>query len=160
MTSRRVFRAAVVALALPVAVSAQTAARIVVSPMPAQVVAGETLQLRAQAVDRDGKPVSDARIRFQQTDFPFQGTVDSTGLVRAGAVSTIPVVVSAIQPGVKPIIARIDVSVIAGPAASITIAPAPRVSCQDRRCWRRRRSSRNRATCGVTRSRGPALRLP
>ena len=124
MTFRRVFRAAIVALALPVAVSAQTAARIVVSPMPAQVVAGETLQLRAQAVDKDGKPVSDARIRFQQTDFPFQGTVDSTGLVRAGSVSTIPVVVSAIQPGVKPIIAKLDVSVIAGPAASITIAPA------------------------------------
>ena len=99
------------------------AVRVVVSPMPVQVVAGDTLQLRAQAVDRNGKPVSDARIRFQQTDFPFQGTVDSTGLVRAGAVSTIPVIVSAIQPGQKPIIAKIDVLIIAGPAASLIVAP-------------------------------------
>ena len=38
--------------------SAQTVARVVVTPSPASVVAGESLQLKAEAVDKDGRPVS------------------------------------------------------------------------------------------------------
>lgn len=113
----------VCSLVLPIALSAQTVVRVKVTPAPARVVAGESLQLKAVALDKDDKPVGDVRIRFQQQDFPFQGTVDSTGLVMAGSVSTIPVVVSAIQPGAKPIIARVEVIVVAGPAATITVAP-------------------------------------
>jgi len=110
-------------VSLPAALAAQDVARVTVTPSPARVAAGETLQLKAVAVDRDGKPVTDALIRFQQQDFPFQGTVDSTGLVKAGSVSTIPVVVSAIRPGAKPVIARIDVKIVPGPAATIAVSP-------------------------------------
>ena len=74
-------------------------------------------------MDADGQPVTGVLIRFQQTAANFEGTVDSTGLVSAGAVSTIPIVVAAIVPGAKPMISRIEVSVIAGPAASIELAP-------------------------------------
>ncbi|MES2178290.1 MAG: Ig-like domain-containing protein [Gemmatimonadota bacterium] len=110
--------------ALPISLAAQGVVRVTVTPSPARVVAGETLQLKAAALDKDGKPVTGVRIRFQQQDFPFQGTVDSTGLVMAGSVSTIPVVVSAIQPGSKPVIARIDVKIVPGPAASIALSAA------------------------------------
>jgi hypothetical protein len=113
---------AVLLLALPTVLSAQDVVRVNVTPSPARVVAGESLQLKAQPVDKDGKPVSGVLVVFQQQDFPFQGTVDSTGLVMAGSVSTIPVVVSAIQPGAKPIITRVEVKVVAGPAASITLS--------------------------------------
>ena len=119
-------RALLLSFCVSAALAAQTppVARVTVTPSPARVVAGDSLRLTAQAVDKDGKPVSDVRIRFQQQDFPFQGTVDSTGLVRAGAVSTIPVIVSAIQAGAKPIIAKVQVLVVAGPAAGISVTPA------------------------------------
>ena len=119
-------RSLVLTFFLPVALVAQTqtVVRVNVTPSPARVVAGDTLRLSAVAVDNDGKPVSDVRIRFQQQDFPFQGTVDSTGLVVASSVSIIPVIVSAIQAGAKPIIKRVEVVVVAGPAASISVSPA------------------------------------
>src|SRR5207342_2754888 len=113
-----------VSLLLPAVLSAQTVVRVKVTPSPARVVAGESLQLKAEPVDKDGKPVSGVLIRFQQQDFPFQGTVDSTGLVMAGSVSTIPVVVSAIQQGAKPVITRVEVKVVPGPAATISVSPA------------------------------------
>ena len=88
-SSPAVVRAILVAVALPAALSAQTVARVNVTPSPARVVAGQSLQLKAEPVDKDGKPVSGVLVVFQQQDFPFQGTVDSTGLVMAGSVSTI-----------------------------------------------------------------------
>src|SRR5438045_5337487 len=104
------------ALVLPATLTGQTVVRVNVTPSPARVVAGESLQLKAEPVDKDGKLVSGVLVVFQQQDFPFQGTVDSTGLVMAGSVSTIPVVVSAIQPGAKPVITRVEVKVVAVPA--------------------------------------------
>src|SRR5437868_7434066 len=109
---------------LPAALVAQNVARVMVTPAPARVISGDSLRLKAVALDQNGKPVSDVVLRFQQADFPFQGTVDSTGLVMAGSVSTIPVVVSAIQPGAKPVISRIEVKVVPGPVATITVSPA------------------------------------
>ena len=120
----RVMRILLFPLALPAALLSQTVARVNVTPSPARVVAGQSLQLKAEPVDKDGKPVPGVLVLFQQQDFPFQGTVDSTGLVMAGSVSTIPVVVSAIQPGAKPVITRVEVKVVPGPAATISVAPA------------------------------------
>jgi hypothetical protein len=117
-------RSLLLSFVLPAALSAQTVARVNVTPSPARVIAGQSLQLKAEALDKDGKPVPGVLIRFQQTDAPFQGTVDSTGLVLAGSVSTIPVVVAAIQPGAKPVIMRVEVKVLPGPAASISVSPS------------------------------------
>jgi len=122
-STRHALLALLASLIVPAALSAQTVVRVKVTPSPARVVAGQSLQLKAEPLDKDGKPVTGVLIRFQQQDFPFQGTVDSTGLVMAGSVSTIPVVVSAIQPGAKPIIARVEVKVVAGPAATINVTP-------------------------------------
>ncbi len=124
ISSPTTMRALIAWLVLPAALSAQTVVRLNVTPSPARVVAGESLQLKAEPLDKDGKPVSGVLVLFQQQDFPFQGTVDSTGLVKAGSVSTIPVVVSAIQPGAKPVITRVEVKVVPGPAATIAVSPA------------------------------------
>jgi hypothetical protein len=97
--------------------------RINVTPAAPKVVAGETLQLQAEALDAAGRPVPGATIRFQQTAAQFEGAVDDKGLVRAGAVGTIPVAVSAIVQGQKPVIRRIEVAVLPGAAATIAVEP-------------------------------------
>jgi hypothetical protein len=100
--------------------------RIVVTPAQPTVVAGDTLRLRAQVVDASGQPMANVRVRFQQAGGNFEGTVDSTGLVSSGAAGTLPVAVSAVIPGTRPIVQRIDVRMVAGPAARIAVSPQPR----------------------------------
>jgi hypothetical protein len=110
-------------LALPAALGAQTVARVVVTPANPTVIAGDTLRLKAQAVDANGRPVAGATIRFQQTGGQFEGTVSPDGLVSAGAVGSFPVVVSAVMGTEKPVISRIEVRQLPGPASSIKVAP-------------------------------------
>ena len=109
--------------ALSAIANAQSVAKITVTPASPRMVAGQSLQLRAQAVDATGKPVSNAVIKFQQGGGQFEGVVTDSGLVSAGAVSTIPVTVSAIVPGEKPVISTINVVVVPGPAATVAIEP-------------------------------------
>ena len=104
----------------PDAGSAPAVARIIVSPAKPVVTAGDTLRLSARAVDGAGQPVAGARIRFQAQGGRFEGDVDSLGLVRSGATGTLPVAVVAILPGVPPKVERIEVRMVAGPAARIT----------------------------------------
>jgi hypothetical protein len=110
-------------LALPATLGAQSVARVVVTPANPTVIAGDTLRLKAQAVDANGRPVAGAAIRFQQTGGQFEGTVSPDGLVSAGAVGSFPVVVSAVMGTEKPVIARIEVRQLPGPASSIRVAP-------------------------------------
>ena len=109
--------------ALPALAAAQTVARVNVTPASPRVVAGQTLQLRAEALDASGRRVPDAVIKFNQVGGNFEGTVDDSGFVAAGAVATIPVTVTAIRGDEKPVITKIDVVVIPGPAARMTLAP-------------------------------------
>jgi len=104
----------------PAQQAASPVSKIVVTPAALRVVAGDTLRLRAQAVDAQGQPVQGARIMFQGG--AFEGTVDSTGLVMAGAVGTLQVAVAAIVPGSKPLVQRLQVQMVPGPAARIDIA--------------------------------------
>ena len=111
-------------LALPGVVAAQQgpAVKIVVTPAAPRVVAGDTLRLTARAVDARGQTVPGVTIRFQQSAAQFEGTVDETGLVTAGAPSTIPVVVAGIVgTGTSPLVQKINIEVLPGPAASISI---------------------------------------
>jgi hypothetical protein len=110
-------------LVFPAVLTAQSVSRVVVTPANPTVVAGETLQLRAQALDASGRPVSGATIRFQQTGGQFEGTVTPDGLVSAGAVGSFPVVVSAVVGTDKPVIARIEVRQVPGPASTIKVSP-------------------------------------
>ena len=103
---------------------APAVARVVVTPNAPTVVAGDTLRLRAQALDASGRVVSGANILFQATGGAFEAHIDSTGLVSSGAVGTLPVVVAAVVPGAKPVVQRVEVRMVPGPAARIDVAPA------------------------------------
>jgi hypothetical protein len=101
---------------------------IVVTPANPTVNAQETLQLQARAVDAAGNPVPDARIRFVPAGGRFEGTVEETGLVRSGATGTLPVTVIATVPGTAPVLKRVEVRMVPGPAARITLdRAAPRL---------------------------------
>ena len=114
------------AFAIPAALCAQQpVARINVTPTAPRMIAGDTLRLTAQAVDAAGRPVAGTIIRFQQAAAQFEATVDSTGLVRAGAPSTIPVTISALVPGQKPVILQLQVTVLPGAAAEVNIEQQP-----------------------------------
>ncbi len=100
-----------------------TAMRIVVTPANPVVTAGDTIRLSAHVVDASGKTVDGVRVRFQQQGARFEAFVDSTGLVVGGVTGTLPVAMSAVVPGQRPIAQRIDVKIVPGPAA--TVEPSP-----------------------------------
>src|SRR5688572_7934123 len=99
-------------------------ARVIVTPANPAVAAGDSLQLRAQAVDAQGQPVSGVRILFAPAGMSFEASVDTLGVVRTGAVGVLPVSAVAIVPGSRPVTQRFDVRIVAGPAARIEVAPA------------------------------------
>jgi hypothetical protein len=98
-------------------------ARIVITPARPVLNAGDTLRLRAEALDAAGKPVPNVRLRFQAAGGGFEANIDSTGLVSSGAVGTLPVAIAAVVPGAKPFIQRVDVNMVPAPAARITLTP-------------------------------------
>jgi hypothetical protein len=102
---------------------AQASPRLVITPAKRSVIAGDSLRLGARLVDAAGQPVQNARITFHAVGGRFEGSVDSTGLLRAGAVGTLPVAVVAVVPGERPVVQRFEVSMLPGPAARIAIAP-------------------------------------
>jgi hypothetical protein len=109
----------------PSALPPSPIARVSVSPGNPVVVAGDSLQLVARAVDGTGEPVPGARIRFVAAGGRFEGRVDSTGLVRSGSTGTIPVTVVAVVPGTRAVVERVEVRMVPGPAARVTLAPRP-----------------------------------
>ena len=90
------FRLLALLAVLPAAVQAQVA-RIVVTPATPTVAVHDTLRLRAEALDASGRPVPGVRVRFLAAGGRFEGSVDSTGLVQAGATGTLPVTAVAIS---------------------------------------------------------------
>ena len=107
----------------PAQQSSPAIARLAVTPASPVVVAGDTLRLHARAVDASGRPIEGAIILFQPAGGFFEAHVDSAGLVSAGAVGTLPVVVSAVVPGAKPVIERVTVRMVPGPASRIELTP-------------------------------------
>ncbi|MBI3792488.1 MAG: hypothetical protein HY275_16625 [Gemmatimonadetes bacterium] len=95
-------------------------AKLVITPATRTLTAGDTLRLRAEARDADGNVVR-ARIRFAQAGGRFEGVVDTSGLVTAGSTGTLEIVVSAIVPEARPVIERVSIKVVAGPAARVEI---------------------------------------
>src|SRR5947208_11820852 len=104
----------------------QAVARVVVAPAPLRVTVGDSIRLRVTPLDASGRPVSGAIVRYVPAGMSFEGDMDSTGLVRAGAVGTFPVMVSAFVPGSPPATQLVEVSFVPGPAARVEIAPTAR----------------------------------
>ena len=99
-------------------------ARVVVVPANPTVVAGDTVRVRAQAVDAQGQVIPGVRIVFAPVGGGFEARVDTAGLVSAGAVGTLPVAAVAMVPGARPVTQRFEVRILPGPAARITVVPA------------------------------------
>jgi hypothetical protein len=98
--------------------------RIVVSPAQPEVQAQDTLRLTAQALDASGDVVPNARIRFVPAGGRFEGFVEEDGLVISGATGTLPVTVVATVPGTAPVMERVEVAMVPGPAARIEVGRA------------------------------------
>jgi hypothetical protein len=99
-------------------------ARIEVLPgTTLQLSAGDSLRLTARALDSNGQPVPDASVRFFGAGGRFEGTVDSTGLIRSGSTGTLAVSVVARVTGTKPVVERVEVHMVPGPAVRIAVTP-------------------------------------
>ena len=98
--------------------------RIEVTPANPTVVAQDTLRLAARALDAQGAPVPNALVRFVAAGGQFEGRVEESGLVRSGATGTLPVSVIASVPGTAPVVERIEVRMVPGPAARVEVQGA------------------------------------
>ena len=106
----------------------QTIARVEVTPANPVVHAQDTLRLRARALDAAGRTVPGATIRFVAAGGAFEGEVEEDGLVRSGSTGTIPVTVMAMVGGGRPVMQRVEVRMVPGPAARVEIdAPVARM---------------------------------
>jgi len=110
----------------PNAARAQASAieRLRITPAARTIAVGDSLQLNVQALDGRGTAVAGAIVRFNAQGGRFQGAVDSLGWVRAGSPGTVPIAVTAIVPGGRPIVEKVEVRITPGPAARIVFSPA------------------------------------
>lgn len=99
------------------------AARIVVSPSNRSVVVGDTLRLRVQVLDSAGRAVPRARVLFYSPSGGEEGTIDTSGVVHAGAPGSLPVAISVIVPGQRPKVENLVVEMVPGPATRVTLTP-------------------------------------
>src|SRR5262245_51151168 len=89
-----------------------TTARLEIIPAQPEVQVGGSLQLAARLVDQNGVPVSGARVLWFGGG--FNGTIDSTGLVRGGYRGKVHVVAIATAPGTKRVTTNVAVRVLPG----------------------------------------------
>src|SRR6185437_2466956 len=104
--------------------TASTSGRLEVTPARLELAAGDSLQLSARALDASGRPIPDATIFFRHEGLAA-AQVDSTGMVRAGGVGDVLILVTALVPGSKPILQHVVVKGLPGPAKRIEIGSHP-----------------------------------
>ncbi|MEO8634944.1 MAG: Ig-like domain-containing protein [Gemmatimonadales bacterium] len=97
--------------------------RVAISPLVRSLTAGDTLRLTAQPLDANGQLVPNATVRFVGSGGRFEGRVDTTGLVTAGSTGTLGVSAVASVPGTRPMIERVEIRMLPGPATRIVITP-------------------------------------
>ena len=108
------------------ALQAPTIASLRITPSKPVIIAHDTLRIRAEALDASGAVVSSARIRFVTAGFANAGQVDTTGLISTASPGTLPISIIATAPGgTRPFTQRVEVTIVAGPAATVRIAPMP-----------------------------------
>ena len=113
----------VVPIAMAAQVPAQAVARVRITPAVRTIAVGDSLRLDVQALDARGAVIPGAIVRFNAQGGRFQGAVDSLGWVRAGSPGTVPIAVTATVPGGRPIVEKIEVRIVAGPATGVSVAP-------------------------------------
>jgi hypothetical protein len=100
-------------------------AELIVTPAHATLTPGDTVRLRAEARSAAGGSVADVRFRFSTVGGYFEGRVDSSGLVTAGATGTLRVSVVALVPGARSSVQQVEIRVLPGPATRVAISPRP-----------------------------------
>ncbi|MCU0647567.1 MAG: Ig-like domain-containing protein [Gemmatimonadaceae bacterium] len=100
-------------------------AKIEIAPAKPVMYAQDTLRLSARVLDAEGKVIPQATVRWMRAGGAFEGSVRQDGLVESGATGTIPVVAVATVQGYSPINQRIEVQMVAGPAARIALTAPP-----------------------------------
>jgi len=102
----------------------QAVRRLRINPAVRTVAVGDSLRLVVQALDGQGNVVPGASIRFTAQGGRFQASVDSLGFVRGGSPGTVPIAIVATTATGSPYTEKIEVRIVAGPAARITLSPA------------------------------------
>ncbi|MGH7637446.1 MAG: Ig-like domain-containing protein, partial [Gemmatimonadaceae bacterium] len=101
-----------------------SAPQLVVTPASPTVAARDSLRLRARLVDAQGQPVPNVRYSFVASGYSFEASVDTAGLVHAGAVGVFPVTAVALLPNHRMVTKRVEVRIVPGPPARIVAQPA------------------------------------
>ena len=96
-------------------------ARLVIHPKDRTMIAGDTLRLRVEALDASGRPVPNAQIRFAQAGAGFEGVIEADGLIRSGSTGVMPVGIAAVVPGAAPVVERVQIRMVPGPAARVEV---------------------------------------
>jgi hypothetical protein len=104
-------------------VPASPIARISLTPAVPSVIARDSVRLVAVALDSAGRPITNATIRYFGQAF-FEGRIDSSGMVYAHNTGTLPVRIVATVPGTRPFVHRVDVPMLPGAAARVTVEPS------------------------------------
>ncbi len=100
-------------------------ARIVVTPATPVVVAGDSLVLHGEALDSAGRPVPNARVRFYNGGYSFEGRIDTMNTVHGGSRGILAARAVAFVQGYSPSRPQlINVQVLSPAAARVTITPA------------------------------------
>jgi hypothetical protein len=105
----------------------QPIARVDVKPADFALRVGDSLRLTAVAYDSAGHAMDTVRMRWVTSGGRFEGSVDSTGLVRAGSTGVLNVSAIAIptgRPG-RPTIGIAHITVLPLPAAKVVVSPQP-----------------------------------
>lgn len=102
-------------------------ARVDVKPAEFALQVGDTVRLRAIAYDSAGGPIPEAIVHWFTAGGRFEGSVDSTGLVSAGATGTLNVAAVATVPGraVKSTVGFARITVLPLPPVTIVVTPTP-----------------------------------
>jgi hypothetical protein len=120
--------AALVALTAPALLAGQApsgaVARLHITPAVRSIAVGDSLRLVVRALDQSGTAVPGATIHFNAQGGRFQGSVDSLGWVRAGSPGTVPIAITATGPSGRPVVERVEVRIVPGPATRIAVTPA------------------------------------
>ncbi len=99
--------------------------KVTVEPAEVAVQVGDTVRLRARAVDSTGRAVTGLSVRWFQSGGYFEGRVDSTGLVTGGSTGTLTVsAVVSPREGGSPATGFARVTVLPQPAAKLVFDPA------------------------------------
>lgn len=99
-------------------------AKVQVSPARPMVAAGDSVRITGSPLDASGKP-TEARVLYGPAGGFFEGAVGRDGWVKGGSPGTIVVAVSAVQPGRRPVVERVEVKIVAG--APVRVAVEPRI---------------------------------